>query len=219
MHLVFQLICNIFSQNCHSTVWTLGYVVPYHVKNLYDSYKIGYGILSMQGKEAKHSEIKQELKSCSNRHIEGEKNKWYQLMQSSYVRTFYLPYHYPVKAYNSHFESRNTPLMENMCECCRQIGECVSLCDICLIIQPYINDIGIGEIPDAVNEIRKPIVCSSCNFRSATHKCFVDTVEINPRGLTVLELKKMLDEKGERTSGNTEVLCQRLEYILAYEKL
>ena len=32
---------------------------------------------------------------------------------------------------------------------------------------------------------------------SAAHKCFVRTVKINPRELTVLEFKKMLAEKGE----------------------
>ena len=33
-------------------------------KKLYQSHNIGYGVLSMQGKEAKHSQIKQELKNC-----------------------------------------------------------------------------------------------------------------------------------------------------------
>ena len=129
-----------FSENCNSTVWTLGYGVPRHAKKIYDSYKIGYGILSMQGKEEKHSEITQELKNCSNRNINSEK-KWYQLMQSTYVRTFCLPYRYPIKTYNSHFDSRNPPLLENTCTCFRSIHEGISLCDICIIIQPYINNI------------------------------------------------------------------------------
>ena len=48
-------------------------MLSYHAKKLYQSHNIGYGVLSMQGKEAKHSQIKQELKNCSNRQINGEK--------------------------------------------------------------------------------------------------------------------------------------------------
>lgn len=59
--LYFNLFSLFFKHACNSTVWTLGYVVPYHARLLYDRYKIGYGILSMQGKESKHSAIKQEL--------------------------------------------------------------------------------------------------------------------------------------------------------------
>ena len=51
----FNLYAMFFSEDCNSTVWTLGYVVPYHAKKLYQSHSIGYGILSMQGEEAKHS--------------------------------------------------------------------------------------------------------------------------------------------------------------------
>ena len=45
------------------------------------------------------------------------------------------------------------------------------------------------------------------------------SIDINPWDLSVLELKKMLSEKGERTSGTKLALCTRLENILAYEKL
>jgi hypothetical protein len=91
----------------------------------------------MQGKEAKHSEIKYELKNCSNRGIEGEKNKWYQLMQASFVRTFYLPYHFPIKTYQSHYDSRNPTFVEGMCGCCREINMDDSYCEMCVFLQPY----------------------------------------------------------------------------------
>ena len=45
----------------------MGYVIPYHVNKVYTEYKIGYGILSMQGKESKHSQLKQEIRVCTNR--------------------------------------------------------------------------------------------------------------------------------------------------------
>ena len=44
----------------------------------------------------------------------------------------------------------------------------------------------------------------------AAHYCKSSTnVQIIPRELTVIELKKMLTEKGERSSGTKETLCQR----------
>ena len=53
----------------------------------------------MQGKECKHSELKQELKSGTNRSTAcDQEGKWYQIMRNSYVRTFYLPYHFPISA-------------------------------------------------------------------------------------------------------------------------
>ena len=138
--LYFNLYAIFLPDDCNSTVWTLGYVVSYHAKKLYQSHNIGYGVLSMQGKEAKHSQIKQELKNCSNRQINGEKNKWYQLMQSRYVRTFYLPYHFPIKAYTPHFESRNPPSSENICVCYRTINDDTLLCGTCTIIELYMSE-------------------------------------------------------------------------------
>ncbi|XP_065684411.1 uncharacterized protein LOC136096766 [Hydra vulgaris] len=93
----FLLFALFFPLNCNSTVCTIGYVVPFHAAEIFKDYGVGYGILSMQGKESKHSSIKQELKTCSNRSTkQGEKGKCYQLMQPSYVRNFYLPYHFSV---------------------------------------------------------------------------------------------------------------------------
>ena len=65
--LYFNLFSLYFKDRCNSTVWTLCYVVPYHAKKLWVEYKVGYGIISMQGKESKHSAIKAEVKSCTNR--------------------------------------------------------------------------------------------------------------------------------------------------------
>ena len=134
--------------------------MPDHIKKTYNNYKIGYGILSLQGKGAKHSN------RCSNRNIDSEKNKWYQLMQYSSVRTFYLPYHYPIKTYNSHFDSRNPPYWK-MCACFRPVNEGISVCGTRIHIQLYINDIENGKLPEKIQELRRRIVCPSCNFRFA----------------------------------------------------
>ena len=51
----FNLMSLFFNDLCNSTIWTIGYVIPYHAALLYKTYGVGYGILSMQGKESKHS--------------------------------------------------------------------------------------------------------------------------------------------------------------------
>ena len=104
----FNLFSLFFAESCQSTVWTLGYIVPHFAEVLFNDYGKGYGIISMQGKEAKHSALKQELKSSTNRSTsEDDTNKWHQIMRSSYVHTFYLPYHFPITSgYHSHYQSR-----------------------------------------------------------------------------------------------------------------
>ena len=93
------------------------------------------------------------------------------------------------------------------------------------------SEIESGKLPNKIKELRKPLLCTLCNCRFADviimshHKCIDDhdmhvpTDEINPRDLSILELKKLLSEKGERTSGCKSILITRLENILAYEKL
>ena len=117
-----QLYFNLFSlflnDYCNSTVWTVGYVVAFHAEKLWKEYDMGYGILSMQGKESKHSAIKQELKTCSNRSCsQYNKGKWHQLLRGSFVRNFYIPYHFPMESYVSHSDSRNPPVNGIVCSC------------------------------------------------------------------------------------------------------
>ena len=98
----FNLFSLFFNESCNSTVWTLGYALPYHCQLIFNEYKIGYGILSMQGKESKHSAIKQELRIGTNRSTSLQNNsKWHQIMRSSFVRNFYLPYHFPIPPFTT----------------------------------------------------------------------------------------------------------------------
>ena len=103
---------------CNSTVWTVSYVVAFYAEKLWKEYNMGYGILSIQGKESKHSAIKQELKTCSNRSCsQDNKGKWHQLLRGSFVRNFYLPYHFPMENYVSRSDSRNPPVNGIVCSC------------------------------------------------------------------------------------------------------
>lgn len=90
----------------------------------------------MQGKESKHSALKQALKMETNRSTaEGDKNKWHQIMRSSYVRDFYLPYHFPLNNYHSHYQSRIPPCSnsENVCSCFRTLSDASGTDHMCLI--------------------------------------------------------------------------------------
>lgn len=48
--LYFNLYSLVFPEVCNSTVWTLGYVIPFHGQRLYEDYNVGFGILSMRGR-------------------------------------------------------------------------------------------------------------------------------------------------------------------------
>lgn len=62
---VCEMYFNLISLFCPSSVnvttWTVGYAIPYHANLLFQFYKVGYGIASLQAKEAKHSGVKDDL--------------------------------------------------------------------------------------------------------------------------------------------------------------
>ena len=68
----------------------------------------------------------------------------------------------------------------------------------------------------------KPIVCDICKCRLAdiallsSHKCQVMNLErIDPRNLTVQELKMKLQQLGESVTGSKEILCRRFEAAIS----
>ena len=64
--------------------------MPCHFMQIYDKYGIGFGILSLQAKESKHAGLKGELSMTNQSWASDHKGKWWQLMRSNYIRTFYL---------------------------------------------------------------------------------------------------------------------------------
>ena len=166
----FNLFALYFKENCNVTVsvWTMGYVIPYHVNKLYTEYKVGYDILNMQGKESKHLQLKQELRLCTNRSkSDDDKGKWYQIMRSSYVQTFYLPYHFLTSTCYSHYTCR-VPKEDvddfEIGSCSRKLNVGENVCSICAnseIIKAAEN----GEISENILHILKPIQCHECQLR------------------------------------------------------
>ena len=225
----------------------MGYIIPYHANLINEKYAVGYGILTMQGKEAKHSSIKQQLKLCSNRSkAEDKSGKWYQLMRASFIRNFYLPYHLPVftNTYHSHYQSRipsiNGSEDEEFCICSRKLEENASLCNTCNNSLVLVESAKKGELSNIILEMLKPVKCSKCDERfpdlqsKETHVISVHenknkkekkstsaskakNAHINPARLNITQLRKRLSEMGLPTTGNRGVLERRLRGALAMD--
>ncbi len=226
----FNLFSLFFTESCQSTVWTAGYALPYHVKKIFEQYGCGYGITSMQGKESKHSAIKQELKMGTNRSSEeNEKGKWHQIMRSSFVRNFYLPYHFPLmESYKSHYTSR-TPKqrIENCCHCSREVHSEV-LCKICIDALKLSESYRTGILSDDLIPILNPIKCQSCSMAFADQSSCnrhikklhgnvgpkINTNSLIPSTMTVNQLKDTLKGYNKPVTGNKKELQKRLEGVL-----
>ena len=221
----FNLYALFVKESCQSTVWTLGYALPYHARLLHSKYGVGYGILSMQGKESKHAQIKQELRNQSNRsQQQNENGKWFQLMRSHYIRTMYLPYHFPVPSvYHSHFQSRVKLQPEgSFCTCSRPLNDDQMFCEFCISSLGVVECALEGKLTEAMLAILMPLCCPDCgdrfpdkvqlNQHANTHlePAKQPMLQINPSTLKVAELRKMLQDQGLSDVGSRAILCKRL---------
>ena len=232
--LYFNLLAIFFPESINVTVWTVGYALPYHARKLYEDYGIGFGILSLQAKESKHSGLKAEL-ALTNRSCKSESNgKWWQVMRANYIRSFYLPEHQPSPpTYTSHFKSRKPPHCDfpSHCDCGRKkdVAEFVQ-CDVCRECMCVVRCAQQQELSQDVVVILKPITCNECDKRFSdkagleVHSKAVHTVsqsgiftgsQTSLKSLPVVQLKNLLRAKGLSTSGNKGVLITCLEGVLS----
>ena len=225
-----NLFALFYAEVCNSTVWTIGHSIPYHADILYK--QVGYGILSMQGKESKHSAIKADLKNCSNRSCRQDGNgKWHQLARGSFVRDFYLAHHFPVYIYVSHSQSRNPPIAtceQNSIICgCFRITSNEGMCDECINAIDIVNCGNNGCLSDDIVKSIKPIQCDKCKKQLPDislmneHNCVklnsinkISNPMIIPRNMSLSELKEELSKRGSCTQGRKNILFERLELLL-----
>ena len=167
--LYFRLYALYFQSNCNSTVWTMGYAVPYHVKLLYNEYECGYGVTSMQENTSKHSEIKKILKLQTNRSNNNENGKWMQVLRACWVTQFYLPTKYPVVEYYSHSTHRIPELSsaEDHCACSRLLQGHSTLCDVCHDAENIVKHALAGSVPADILNILMPEQCNECKKQFA----------------------------------------------------
>ena len=242
--LFFNLFSLFFHSRTNSTVWTMGYAVPYHVDLLHKKYGIGYGVISMQGKESKNSEMKSLLKNNTNRNDDiGGTNKWFQVMRNNFVTTFYLPYHFPIKPYVPHYTSRlPVDAAVDRCECLRRISTDETKCCWCKSCESFLGEVKEGRLPELVLEVIKPIVCPHCTMRfSDLAMRDLHMEQVHPTSqvvgtssvpiaasvqtpstdavvkfdhMKVAELKKCCFERGLSQSGSKPTLVMRLNSYL-----
>jgi hypothetical protein len=154
-----------FPNHLNVTTWTVAYAIPWHAFKLYDTFKVGYGIISQQEKEAKHSGVKNDL-ALSNRSLSQDASgNWWQVMRANYVRSFYLPEHQPMPAtYKSHFQSRVPPHCESagVCNCGRDKDEVLDYCETCIECCQIVGSAQSENLSEDLIKLLKPLLCTFC---------------------------------------------------------
>lgn len=56
----------LFLQKANPTVWTVGYILPLHTKELFQTLSFGLGLNTIQGREAKHIKLKKYIENTTN---------------------------------------------------------------------------------------------------------------------------------------------------------
>ena len=127
-----------------------------------------------------------------------------------------------MKVYRPQFTSRLPSPDGTVCECFKEIAQ-NDRCSACSISDEFSDDIVRGVMLKRVGELLKPVLCGKCNSRfpdviqlkehccdSTTTKAY--TLAKAPNQMSVSELKRVLREKNLSTTGNKDVLVQRLEF-------
>lgn len=191
--------------------------------------------------ESKHAGLKGELALTNRSRKSNIGGKWWQVMRSNYIRSFYLPEHQPAPpSYTSHFKSR-TPSHCNSsgyCDCGRKKEMFDLLCFVCHESKLVVDCARKQKLSGEVVVILKPILCNKCNKRFGdvgSFKVHSDLVHMNSstvsygsksslplsnetqnvKSMTVEQLKYNLRVKGLSTSGRKDILLRRLEGALS----
>ncbi|CAB3989987.1 Hypothetical predicted protein [Paramuricea clavata] len=194
----------------------------------------GQWVLSLQAKESKHAGLKGELSMTNRSRASDHTSKWWQLMRSNYIRTFYLPEHQPSPpCYSSHFKSRKPPHCDSAmyCDCGREKvdiehTQCKVCCEAILVSRCAQEQ----QLSTDIVALLKPCVSDVFNRRFADKlglKGHHDSVHKRQsitanslsslKSLSVDELKKCLRERGLSTSGKKDILLVHLEGVMAGE--
>lgn len=165
--LYFNLMYLFFPSHVNVTVWTVAYAIPYHAFKLYKTFKVGYGIISQQAKEAKHSGVKNDLALSNRSKSQDTSGKWWQVMRANYIRSFYLPEHQPMpNTYTSHFQSRPTSSSISY-NCGRDKDEESDYCETCLDCDEIVKSAQSQKLSEHLITILKPQSYTLCGERFA----------------------------------------------------
>ena len=111
--------------------WTLSFAIPYHARDIWDKYHTGYGIISMQGREAKNQRLKAYI-----HHTKPEENRWGSVLLHEYVHTVYLPKMNREKDYFKEYKQSKSELFlpeesDLVCHCGTSKSPSEAKCHIC----------------------------------------------------------------------------------------
>ena len=229
--LYYNLMVLFFPESVNLTVWTIGCAIPYYAEKLWEKYKIGYGIVSLQAKESKHAAIKYDL-SLSNRSREtnADSGKWSQVMRSNYVRSFYLPEHQPAPILHYHIMSHVFLQMLIPQQFATVEGtKTLVLTHVCFASSHKMCGAVQGQLTESIVTILKPVQCLKCTMRFPdnatlnTHVLNVHkqsensilSVKCDPKSMKIAELKVHLKAKGLSLSGTRDILIHELEGALS----
>lgn len=217
-----------FPSHVNVTTWRVAYAIPYHALKLYETFKVGYGIISQQAKEAKHCGVKNDLALSNRCTSQDTSGKWWQVMRANYVRSFYLPEHQPMpNTYKSHFQSRVPPHCKSngYCNCGRAKREVSDYCETCLECNEVVKSAQSEKLSEDLIKLLKPLLCTICGERFAdesileahvsTHRQITVSSNKNPKDMTVAELKSELRKLKVSTVGTKEILIKRLKIKIA----
>jgi hypothetical protein len=96
------------------SVWTLGYIVPVHTKQVVGKYGVSLGINTMQGREAKHQRLAQYAKNTTF------KNRWHQIFRHEYMCLIWLRQQNPYRDDYCKTNFKYVPIQcgtDNFCHC------------------------------------------------------------------------------------------------------
>ncbi|XP_066293099.1 uncharacterized protein [Branchiostoma lanceolatum] len=241
----YNLLCLFLPGSVTLSVWTLAKAIPYHARILWEKYHVGYGIISLQAKESKHSALKSDLGLTNRSKTRGMPNKWVQVFRSNFIRSFYLEEYSPSPpTYNPHFHCRVPKHAghDGYCLCGR--GKCSEddeLCSTCVKACTVVQCADDGNLSPRVTMLLKPHECSVCGERfadgcaltahtaahpssshadlSSSHADLsspgTDLTPIDPRSLTVANMRKECKKHGLATSGKRAELIKRLEGVFS----
>ncbi len=123
----YYILKSLLTESVKLSDWTLAYPLPYHAKQVYEVYGTGYGLISMQGREAKHQRIKGYIQ-----HTRRDKSTWSKVSKHEHIGTIYLPQANPDMKFfrvpKSRISERFVPeLKPNQCVCgnMKMDGQCL----------------------------------------------------------------------------------------------
>ena len=110
------------------SVWTLGYIVPVHANKMFEKFKTGLGLNTMQGREAKHQRLGGYAKNTTHQ------NKWQQIFRHEYISLVWLREQNPYTDTYSKTKFKYVPVRcntDDFCNCGLSKDVLMDECKIC----------------------------------------------------------------------------------------